>query len=57
VQCEQHKLAKMAIERLRALPNAEVRFSARVDGLEQFDDRVEASLRPKPAARLLPAAI
>ena len=47
VQCEQHKLAKMAIERLRALPNAEVRFSARVDGLEQFDDRVEVALATK----------
>lgn len=44
VQCEQHKLAKMAIERLRAMPNAEVRFSARVDGLQQFDDRVEATI-------------
>lgn len=42
VQCEQHKLAKMAIERLRALPNTEVRFSARVAAVEQFDDRVEA---------------
>jgi 3-(3-hydroxy-phenyl)propionate hydroxylase len=37
----------MAIERLRALPNAEVRFSARVNGLEQFDDRVEVVLATK----------
>jgi 3-(3-hydroxy-phenyl)propionate hydroxylase len=44
VQCEQHKLAKMAIERLRALPNAEVRFSARVDAVELFDDRVELAI-------------
>src|SRR5581483_10983391 len=40
VQCEQHKLAAMAIERLRAL-GAEVHFSARVEGVETFDDRVE----------------
>jgi 3-(3-hydroxy-phenyl)propionate hydroxylase len=44
VQCEQHKLAKLAIERLRELPNAEVRFSARIDTLEQFDDRVEVAV-------------
>lgn len=44
VQCEQHKLAKMAIERLRALPNAEVRFSARVEAVKQFDDRVELAI-------------
>jgi 3-(3-hydroxy-phenyl)propionate hydroxylase len=44
VQCEQHKLAKLAIERLRELPNAQVRFSARIDTLEQFDDRVEVAV-------------
>ena len=36
------RLAKMAIERLRALPNTEVRFSARVEAVEQFNDHVEA---------------
>ena len=30
VQCEQHKLAGMAIERLKAFPHAKVEFSARV---------------------------
>ena len=30
VQCEQHKLANMAIERLRAFPHAKVEFSTRV---------------------------
>lgn len=44
VQCEQHKLAKLAIERLRELPNAQVRFSARVDAVEQFGDRVELAV-------------
>lgn len=41
VQCEQHKLAGMAIERLRAFPHATVELSARVVSLVQFDDRVE----------------
>src|SRR5436190_21866456 len=35
VQTEQHKLALMAIARLRALPNAEVRMATRVAGLTQ----------------------
>jgi 3-(3-hydroxy-phenyl)propionate hydroxylase len=42
VQCEQHKLANMSIERLRAFPHATVDFSARVTSLRPFDDRVEA---------------
>jgi 3-(3-hydroxy-phenyl)propionate hydroxylase len=42
VQCEQHKLANMTIERLRALPNATVEFSACVTSVQQFDDHVEA---------------
>jgi 3-(3-hydroxy-phenyl)propionate hydroxylase len=40
VQCEQHKLANLAIERLRACANADVRFSARVTSSEQSDDEV-----------------
>ena len=32
VQCEQHKLAAMAIARLRAFPHAKIEFSARVTG-------------------------
>src|SRR3989441_9357290 len=35
VQTEQHKLALMAIARLRAMPNAEVRMATRVLGLAQ----------------------
>jgi len=42
VQCEQHKLANMAIEQLRRLAHASVDFSSRVTSLQQFDDRVDA---------------
>ncbi|MET0632783.1 MAG: FAD-dependent monooxygenase [Xanthobacteraceae bacterium] len=42
VQCEQHKLANMTIERLRALAHATVEFSACVTSVQQFDDHVEA---------------
>ena len=42
VQCEQHKLANMTIERLRSFPHASVDFSARVTSFQQLDDRVEA---------------
>src|SRR6266480_6850380 len=38
VQCEQHKLADMASERLRRLAHARVDFSARVMSVRQFDD-------------------
>jgi len=41
VQCEQHKLANMAIERLRGIAHASVDFCARVASLEQFEDRVD----------------
>jgi 2-polyprenyl-6-methoxyphenol hydroxylase-like FAD-dependent oxidoreductase len=44
VQCEQHKLASLAIERLRQYPNAEVRFSARVTAIEPMADRVAISV-------------
>jgi 3-(3-hydroxy-phenyl)propionate hydroxylase len=41
VQCEQHKLAGMAIERLKGFPHAKVEFSARVMSLRQTGDGVE----------------
>jgi len=44
VQCEQHKLANLTIERLRAFPHAEVRFSSRVADFAEFDDRVEVDI-------------
>src|ERR1700694_4482567 len=42
VQCEQHKLANMTIERLRGFAHVTVDFSARLTSLRQLDDRVEA---------------
>ncbi len=44
VQCEQHKLANMTIERLRSFPHATIEFAARVTSLEQFDDHVEVTV-------------
>ena len=44
VQCEQHKLANMTIERLTQGGQARVHFSSRVTNFEQFDDRVEAEV-------------
>jgi 3-(3-hydroxy-phenyl)propionate hydroxylase len=40
VQTEQHKLANMALERLRAMPNVEVVMGCTVSGLEQDADQV-----------------
>ena len=44
VQCEQHKLARLAVERLRALPGAEVHFSARVAEVDARVDHVEVAV-------------
>jgi 3-(3-hydroxy-phenyl)propionate hydroxylase len=41
VQCEQHKLANMTIERLRSFPHVSVEFSARVLSVAQSADSVE----------------
>jgi 3-(3-hydroxy-phenyl)propionate hydroxylase len=41
VQTEQHKLANMAIERLRALANADVHMGTRVSGLSQDETQVK----------------
>ena len=41
VQCEQHKLAGMTLERLRGFPDVTVDFSARVTALTQSADGVE----------------
>jgi 3-(3-hydroxy-phenyl)propionate hydroxylase len=53
VQCEQHKLANMTIERLRAFPHATVDFGSRVTALTQFDDRVEAEVETAAGTRRL----
>ena len=43
VQTEQHKLANMAIARLREVENAEVRLGERVTGITQTDAKVNVS--------------
>src|SRR5262245_28255488 len=42
VQCEQHKLANMTLDRLRGFAHVEFDFCARVSAVEQSDDRVTA---------------
>jgi 3-(3-hydroxy-phenyl)propionate hydroxylase len=44
VQCEQHKLARLAIARLGAMPEAQVHFSARVAEVDARAGRVEVSV-------------
>jgi 3-(3-hydroxy-phenyl)propionate hydroxylase len=44
VQYEQHKLANLAIERLRAFPHAKLEFSARVTSVSQSDNAVEIAV-------------
>jgi 3-(3-hydroxy-phenyl)propionate hydroxylase len=44
VQCEQHKRAAMAIERLKNFPHASVEFSTRVTSLIQTADGVEIAV-------------
>jgi 3-(3-hydroxy-phenyl)propionate hydroxylase len=48
VQTEQHKLANMAIERLRKMPDAEVHFGSRVEGIEQTADSVKVLTDKNP---------
>jgi 3-(3-hydroxy-phenyl)propionate hydroxylase len=51
VQCEQHKLANIALARLRALPNVAVELGTRVSGLEQHDDWVEVEVETASGTR------
>jgi 3-(3-hydroxy-phenyl)propionate hydroxylase len=44
VQCEQHKLANMAIARWKSHATASMQFSARVSGFAQRDDGVEVTV-------------
>jgi 3-(3-hydroxy-phenyl)propionate hydroxylase len=44
VQCEQHKLANMAIQHLKAFANVTIEFSSFVTGFSQYDDRVDVEL-------------
>jgi len=51
VQCEQHKLARLALERLRALPDAEVHFSARVAAVEARRSGIELAAKTRAGSR------
>src|SRR5882757_7421689 len=53
VQCEQHKLANMTIERLHGFAHVTVDFSARLTSLQQHDDRVEAEVEGPQGARTI----
>jgi 3-(3-hydroxy-phenyl)propionate hydroxylase len=56
VQCEQHKLARMAIERLKTHPNAKVEFSTRLTALAQSTDGVEVEVENSEGKRKLAGA-
>ena len=53
VQCEQHKLATMTIERLRQFAHASVEFNARLAGFKQYADRVDAEVETAAGTRLI----
>ena len=53
VQCEQHKLASLAIERLRGFPHATMEFSARVVSLAQSGDAVEITVETAAGTRAI----
>lgn len=44
VQCEQHKLARIALDRLRELPGAEVHFTARVAAVDAQSGEVRVTV-------------
>ena len=56
VQCEQHKVANMTIERLEAFPNVSVTFSSRIAGFEQHADRVEVDIEGPTGTQRLTAS-
>ena len=51
VQCEQHKLARLALEKLRALPGTEVHFSARVAAVEARRSGIELAVKTRAGSR------
>src|SRR5580658_126132 len=51
VQCEQHKLAHIALDRLRAFPNVRIEFGSRVGAIALHDDRVEVEVDSAAGAR------
>ena len=53
VQCEQHKIVKMCVDRLRAYPHAAVSFDTPIDAVETSDDGVAITIdRPGGKARI-----
>jgi 3-(3-hydroxy-phenyl)propionate hydroxylase len=51
VQCEQHKIAGMALARLRQFPDAKVEFSTRVMSVDQSNDGVEIEVEDSGGTR------
>ena len=51
VQFEQHKLARLALERLRAFPDTDVHFSTRVTAVDARDDGVAVTVEALDGAR------
>ena len=45
VQCEQFKTARLILDRLRKLPNVEIKFGHTVTGVAQSDDAVTVRVR------------
>ncbi|MGH8702931.1 MAG: FAD-dependent oxidoreductase [Burkholderiales bacterium] len=56
VQCEQHKLARLALDRLRQLPGAEVHFSARVAAVDAQPGEICVTVETSGGARLFRGA-
>jgi 3-(3-hydroxy-phenyl)propionate hydroxylase len=56
VQCEQHKLNNMVIDRLRAFSHATYDFSSRVQAVHQFDDRAELEVETPAGLRRVAGA-
>jgi 3-(3-hydroxy-phenyl)propionate hydroxylase len=53
VQCEQHKLAELCVERLRALRHSEVNFSTPVVSIAESSDGIEATIGSSTGNRLV----
>ncbi|HEY7744520.1 MAG TPA: NAD(P)/FAD-dependent oxidoreductase [Burkholderiales bacterium] len=51
VQCEQHKLARLALEKLQALPGTDVHFSARVAAVEARRGGIELAVKTRAGSR------
>lgn len=51
VQCEQHKIAKLCLERLKAFSHAEVMFETPVAGLDQNETGVQVTLESGDVVR------